>query len=352
MNKITMSIFSLILYCFCKQSFADYNTLPLDFIDLVSEIYKVPAEFNLSAGGAETRNDKPLDRYPVIMIAGNKRSFRDWLGKNTGNAEGDTSVYKNLIETGFIPEELWLYQYTAEDKEMRNIEELTDGLKWFIYSVLWYTKSNRIQILAHGEGAVLAQATIKKYHLYNLVHTVVYINGPFHGSSRYTYTKALMGSPVCANLAIGSDFLQDIILPDETPYNVLENENNGNIGIKYITIYNNALFPNNPNSPALSGAYNYNLNWLDHDGLRCSPESSTIFIPFLSDRAVKYDILHDKDGDGFMCTKYGGIDCDDNNPSIFPGAPEIPEDNIDQNCNNMDLLFMPGKDCWVPIADN
>ncbi|MBA4321046.1 MAG: hypothetical protein C0412_21865, partial [Flavobacterium sp.] len=211
----------------------------MDFIDNVSRVYKIPSEFIYSAGGSNIKEENQmLNHYPVIMIPANKRSFRDWLGENSGNAKSKVNVYEKFINFGFLPQELWLYQYTQKDKEMKNIEELTDGLKWFIYSVLYYTKSSKIQILAHGEGAVLAQATIKKYNLFNLIHAVVYIAGPFHGSPKYTYTKALMGSPVSSNLAIGSDFLQDVILPDETPYNISENENRDNIGIKYMTIYN------------------------------------------------------------------------------------------------------------------
>ncbi len=43
----------------------------------------------------------------------------------------------------------------------------------------------------------------------------------------------------------------------------------------------------------------------------------------------------DNDGDGYEA----GVDCNDNNASIYPGAPEIKHDGIDQDCNGYDLTI-------------
>ncbi|MFK7785292.1 MAG: MopE-related protein, partial [Crocinitomicaceae bacterium] len=42
-------------------------------------------------------------------------------------------------------------------------------------------------------------------------------------------------------------------------------------------------------------------------------------------------LLADVDGDGYPAI----IDCDDNDPNVNPGMPEIPGDGIDNNCNGV-----------------
>jgi hypothetical protein len=45
--------------------------------------------------------------------------------------------------------------------------------------------------------------------------------------------------------------------------------------------------------------------------------------------------VQDEDGDGFIYTQ----DCNDADPSIFPGAAEVKHDGIDQDCNGYDLTI-------------
>ena len=47
-------------------------------------------------------------------------------------------------------------------------------------------------------------------------------------------------------------------------------------------------------------------------------------------------IYSDDDGDGY--SEFGG-DCDDGDSTVFPGAEEIPDDNIDQDCDGTDATL-------------
>ena len=55
----------------------------------------------------------------------------------------------------------------------------------------------------------------------------------------------------------------------------------------------------------------------------------------------------DEDGDGMLDSEG---DCDDTDASIYLGAPEIPNDGVDQNCDGSDLIFIP--DCTNSEASN
>jgi hypothetical protein len=45
----------------------------------------------------------------------------------------------------------------------------------------------------------------------------------------------------------------------------------------------------------------------------------------------------DRDADGFSDAACGGADCNDTNPTVYPGALETCGDGIDQNCDGQDL---------------
>lgn len=56
----------------------------------------------------------------------------------------------------------------------------------------------------------------------------------------------------------------------------------------------------------------------------------------------------DADGDGFLGYP-NGEDCDDDRLSVYPGAPEIPLNGIDENCDGSDLVG--GEQLIFPLSD-
>lgn len=56
----------------------------------------------------------------------------------------------------------------------------------------------------------------------------------------------------------------------------------------------------------------------------------------------------DADSDGFLAIACGGTDCNDGDARIHPGAPEIPNDGVDQNCDGHDLIIVGSPGLRLP----
>lgn len=341
---------SLLLFAHCAAG--DAERFPPDF--------DVPAAIHGGAGGGRAMAERDsLHRFPVILIPDIARDHRDWTGANPGNAfpQDPADVHAALTNAGFLPIEIWMPDFAPAGAQMSSIEEATDDLKFFMIAVLRYTGANKVQILAHGTGCVLARLTLLKYRIPHWVHAEAYVAGPFHGADpagSAGIRPALAGRPNAIWLTPGSELLREILLSGETPRS--RNPADGRyFRLKTLTIRNgmpggDAWFTANPDSPALAGADNRLLPGLDHDALRCAPESMAAVIPFLSGAAAPYSMAEDFDQDGFRGSVFGGPDLDDSDPDIHPGAREIRGDGIDQDCNGCDLSVLGGRDGEIPLT--
>lgn len=328
---------------------ADRNSFPSDF--------NVPAQTHGGAGGGTSRADRPESRYfPVIMIPDIGRGRADWTGANPGNTPvwESGSVYDCFLESGFNPMELWMVEFARAGDQMSSIEEATDDLKFFIAEVMRHTGADQVQLLAHGAGCVLARLTILKYNIAHWVYSEVYISGPFHGAAPGAEgNRALRGHPNAWWLAAGAGPAAEALALGESP--VFIHPYTGEpFKPRAMTLRNgaaggDAMFADNPDSPALFGAINVMLPGLDHDALRCSRAAAAAFIPFLKNAAKTWSDDEDRDADGFRGAEYGGPDFDDANPDVYPGAPEIPGDGLDQDCTGTDLIEGGGRDCQAPL---
>lgn len=81
---------------------------------------------------------------------------------------------------------------------------------------------------------------------------------------------------------------------------------------------------------------NPNVNPINHED---SVAECTNFVEDDCDGLIDIedpDCKIDEDKDGFVNSRFGGDDCNDANHDIYPGAPDLTIDRIDQNCNGID----------------
>ena len=349
-----ISALLLLILCLCRTGAADADerAFPTDF--------PVPPELHGGIGGGTERSERAaLRHYPIILVSDlPARSHRDWQGANPGDAAPleAVSVYRALLDAGFLPVEIWIPDFARPGDELSSIEEATDDLKYFIAAVMGYTGADRVQLVAHGLGGLLSRLTLSKYHIAHWIESEVYLAVPFHGvSGDVEAADVLRGDRRAWAAGPDSDLVNEILLAGEILHVRSSGDDEARV-IPVMTIRNGlpcgkGPLQCHPESPSLMGARNLDFPWLDHDGLRASRHVWEQVIPFLDRQAEPLAAEQDLDGDGYRGTRYGGSDCDDDDEAIHPGARERPGDQIDQDCNGCEYFPEHQRDGETPIED-
>jgi len=325
-------------------SWATDTQLPRDF-DLVDVTWS-------GYGGAEDRAAcGPLTRHPVVLVHDDRDGPEAW------RAGDDGGVVAALHAAGFDPCEVWAVKLGVAGQPLRSLEELTDDVKFFLFSVLAYTRAPRVSVIADGTAAALVHATLDKYHLHHLVHAAVYLEGPFQGLAGCDDDRCFGGEVRCCALKPGSAMLRRVLLPVETPAALTSVPDGGREGhLRYLALGSTpavALAQRSPSSGGwmLDGASNLVFPDLAARPLHRVDGAWPMVLHALSGEATACHPAHDADRDGFCAVAHGGNDCDDADPRAYPGAQETAGDGIDQDCNAHDLdRDVVGWKCERPLT--
>lgn len=248
--------------------------------------------------GDECKNDEKS--YPVIFLHGHSIQQLDQLSSSLSSFD---SIQNGLVSKGYIsrgilrpnddiPNGLWgkgsqpstikvtyyenVYdqngQIIAEPSKDVPIPEYAKRLKKLIDNIKLATGRNKVNIIAHSMGGLVARSYIQQFSNDDSINKLIMIATPNHGIygegfSAYTFCNS--GSPTgnwkeCESMKYDNPFITQLNNGDETPGN-----------IKYYTIAGKGCFPNEnklgieadgdgvvrTSSPPLNGATNYEINF-------------------------------------------------------------------------------------------
>lgn len=241
----------------CRQSYtvqeADPdNNYPIIFIHGHSPQEKNTAEYSISAF-QEFQEKLEYDNQYLnkgILLPSSKESSleKGLLGKLNLPVSFRTTYYLGVYDE-------WGAIIGTEDEQ--SISTYADRIKEVVDTAKYYTGKNKVVLIAHSMGGLVAREYLLKYGTQN-VDTLITIGTPNHGI--YGYIQLLCpvhSGSECGEMSAGSSFLANLNL-DETPGTT-----------KYLTIAGNCSLDDS-NQPwdetirvasvNLNGATNYVIN--------------------------------------------------------------------------------------------
>ena len=226
------------LHVEAKKGIALPTSLPQGFAVPIDRDLGVPV---IGFGGFEHAH---LKHNPVIFLHGNNDTPFPTACNPFG---GIAKIAQFFLDQGYSTEELWGLGYQGDQCDLiatptnrsgqahtvaNNVAELRD----FVRAVRQFTGAQRVDIVAHSLGVVLAREWMRQDNAFGLVEHLVGIAGPNHGiqdcyPGNPFSIPALGGftpdSPICLEFGSASTPLLATLNQDETPGPT-----------KYLMIYN------------------------------------------------------------------------------------------------------------------
>ncbi len=238
-------------------------------------------------------------RTPVLMVHG-------WFVSDLAGVATWATMKKNLVEDGW-PEE---YLDTPSFKDVRGCDpEHAQEIAGWVEALIARTGADRVDILAHSEGALNTLYYLKKLCGVHRVRKVVSLAGAYHGTVVACLDPLSCGAremciPSTPDGWKENDVLADLLACDETPGDVL-----------YTTVWSpwdEIIVP--PEGGALAGAELIQVQtpFTEHGGILVSDES----YGYVRDALLSGGA--NEDGPGWECLP----GCE---PPVADAAPEAPD---------------------------
>jgi pimeloyl-ACP methyl ester carboxylesterase len=166
------------------------TTLPSDFPVIINPYLGVPV-LGFGASGSRGRpfEERPFDQVPVIFLHGNN----DTPFATACNPFGYIhNLAQFFLNNGYAPSQLWGLGYQGDQCDLISSPTNKSGiahstaaavplLRQFVHAVMQSTGARQVDIVAHSLGVTVAREWMFQDNAYNIVRSLVAIEGPNHG---------------------------------------------------------------------------------------------------------------------------------------------------------------------------